>query len=582
MTKLYASVVAVNDSANDHASSACVVSKPLVAMDESAAAVFGTGSSYTATAQVKWRNADGISSIVCTYSDTPALHQYQVKINWNKLRDMQHGQCIAHQTASTALASTSVVYVSTTVRLLNKKITAPSLFVDLYGVRPTEAALLARDVLLDLSGAINLDEAPYAQSGLIVWGGTDLTKQRAVPVGSVATGRVHQPPSKDKATVTPWGAGVSQYYKTELPYLVEPPVINPGTTPPANSKRVHLIMNNVNVVALPNNEPLAVADISIDLDIDTYSWQLSCDVLNKASLDLIKPTSTGFKELAITINGHRFEFFISRYRQQRSVTDDKLQQRYSVTGHSRTQYLGAPHAPKRTKSLLNTTAVQAATAELVGTGFTLDWNTTLLPDWNMPSAFSYQALSAMSVIKKIAAAAGGVVIPDISAKTIYVRPRFKLMPWDMAGAAMDATIHESQITSSSAARQPAPLINAVFVSGEQEGVASTIRRINTAGDKPGDDVINPWLTAIEGNTSRGKAELAASGDRMSHSIELPINQTAQPGLVLPGMCVSVQHAASADDYRAYVTATKISVPGRALAKVRQTITLDEPVEWYAQ
>ncbi|MDO6805159.1 hypothetical protein Q4595_22095, partial [Wenyingzhuangia sp. 1_MG-2023] len=117
---------------------------------------------------------------------------------------------------------------------------------------------------------------------------------------------------------------------------------------------------------------------------------------------LLTPDATGRKELAIIINGHRWEFFIAKTAQSKTVSD-QLNKRFTVTGYSRSQYLAEPYAPARTKSIGTTTAVQAATAELTGTGFTLDWNVTDLPDWTLPNAaFSYQSLAPMAVIKRLA------------------------------------------------------------------------------------------------------------------------------------------------------------------------------------
>ncbi len=38
--------------------------------------------------------------------------------------------------------------------------------------------------------------------------------------------------------------------------------------------------------------------------------------------------------------------------------------------------------------------------------------------------------------------------------------------------------------------------------------------------------VDSWLSAIEANTSRGRAEIAASGDRINHSLELAIPESS--------------------------------------------------------
>jgi hypothetical protein len=88
--------------------------------------------------------------------------------------------------------------------------------------------------------------------------------------------------------------------------------------PDANKKEVYLIMNNVNVLALPGNESLAFVDIKIDFDLHSYSWKLSADVLNQQSIDLIKPDANGNKEVAVEINGHSWLFFVPAWSRSRS------------------------------------------------------------------------------------------------------------------------------------------------------------------------------------------------------------------------------------------------------------------------
>lgn len=178
---------------------------------------------------------------------------------------------------------------------------------------------------------------------------------------------------------------------------------------------------------------------------------------------LIKPDATGNKEVAVEISGYRWSFFVPAWSSSRSISDNALNKRNSIAAYSRAQYLGLPYAPKRTRSIGNTTAVQAATDELMGTGFTLNWDVAQLPDWVMPnSVFSYQELAALPVIKKLANTVGAVVQPSMDADTITVQPRYKVAPWDLATATVDRTIHENQILSEGGALVSNAKINGVF------------------------------------------------------------------------------------------------------------------------
>lgn len=504
------------------------------------------------------------------------------ELAWGKLQHIDRGSSLQIESVSVNINSGWDVGINSHLFEFSRVVDTPQFAVDLYSIRDSEYDLRQKDLFTSLSMDLNFDESPYVPNSNISWGNYQLTKLPAAPLSTTVKTSAYQPPAKDDLVVLPWGEGVPLHYSPELPYAVDDPEpVEPGEVPDANKRDVYLIMNNVNVFALPNNEPLAFADISIDLDLDSYSWKLTADVLNQQSIDLIKPDASGNKEVAVEINGHRWSFFVPAWSRSRSISANALNKRYSITGYSRSQYLGLPYAPKRTRSIGETTAVQAATSELDGTGFSLVWNVSLLADWAMPnSVFSYQELAALPVIKKLATTVGAIVQPAMDADTITVQPRYKVAPWDLATATVDRTIHENQILSEGGVLVTNALINGVFVSGESEGVGANVSRLGTAGDELGSDVVDAWLSAVEANASRGKAEIASSGDRIEHSIELAIPESsAQPGLLLPGMIVEVQFNDSANNYRGYVQNNSISVPGRGLSKCRQSIVIEQPVGW---
>lgn len=526
--------------------------------------------------QASWRHLEMTAGM----ASASAL-QASKALGWGVPETVQLGADLTVQLFGNGLSAEHLVRAHSATRFLQAATNTPILTVDPFANRPDEKAQRAAELFTSLSAVIEFDDAPYIPGSIINWGGADLTKRPALPVFGGARISHRQPPERHRNTLNRWDTGPHVSTQADTPFLLG--VVIPGATPPASKARTHIIMNTVQTFTLPAEVPLALADIRIDLDQDSFSWKLSCQALNAASAALLAPDASGRKELAIIINGHRWEFFVAKTAQSKQVDNQRLNQRYSITGYSRSQYLAEPYAPKRTRSIGTTTAVQAATDELVGTGFTLDWNVSNLPDWTMPNAvFSYQEQAPISVIKRLATAAGAIVQPATATNTLTVQPRHKVLPWELLGMALDRTIHESQILSEDHTDEPGTLFNQVFVSGESEGVSTTITRQGTAGDNPASDITDSWISAIECNISRGKAELAASGDRVIHTLELPVPETGnQPGLLLPGMTVAVQHDNSARNYRAYVTAVSISVPGRNNAKVRQTVTLDQPSGWEA-
>ena len=548
----------------------------------SAAGLFECAKPVAGLTRLSWGELTAIDRAKRISSDRASEQlENRFQFAWGELQHVDRASSLQFESVSVDINLGWDVRINDKLFELSRVIDAPKFAVDLYTIRESEYDLRQKDLLTDLSSVLNFDESPYIPNANISWGNYQLTKLPATPLSTTAQASAYQPPANDDAVVLPWGEGIPLQYSPELPYIVEPEIIVPGEVPAANKKEVYLIVNNVNVFALPGNEPLAFADIKIDLDWDSYSWKLSADVLNQQSIDLIKPDANGNKEVAVEINGHRWVFFVPSWSRSRSISENKLNKRYSITGYSRTQYLGLPYAPKRTRSIGTTTAVQAATDELVGTGFSLNWDVALLPDWVMPnSIFSYQELAALPVIKKLATTAGAIVQPAMATDQLTVQSRYKVAPWDLAGADVDRVIHENQILNEGGVLVSNAKINGLFVSGESEGVGLNVTRQGTAGDVLGADVVDGWLSAVEANTSRGLAEIAASGDRINHSLELAIPESdAQPGLLLPGMIVEVQFNDASKNYRGYLQNNSVSVPGRGLAKCRQSVTIEQPVGW---
>ncbi|MED5441315.1 MAG: hypothetical protein VYA77_08355 [Pseudomonadota bacterium] len=546
------SVLSWADSAAVQVSCDASWSAPLSAFGVASVAVRSAGQALTVSPSLPW-----VSPVPLAVSGAAGIAAASVSLSGGAVLEL-------HQAAAQAV-----------------ELVAPQLGADLYTIRPSEYDLRQSELLIGVSGDFNLTAGQYVPSAVVRIASFDLVDLPAFPIRAGAALRAYQPPEKTAESGLPWGEGEPLHYAPDLPYLVEPPVIPGGPISEPNAREVHILMNQVDVISLPDETPLSVADISMSLDDDSFSWRFSCDVLNDASIALLKPDASGNKELAVIVNGHRWEFFVASWGRSRVVNGNKLDKRFTVSGYSRSQYLALPYAPKRTRSISSTTAVQAATNELFGTGYTLNWNTSDLPDWSMPGAtFSYQELAPLQVIKRLAATAGAVVQPALATDEITVRPRYWPAPWELASATMDKTIHESQILSEGGQLEYRDQINSVFVSGESAGVSATITRYGTAGDVPGQDIVEPWLTAQEANVSRGRQEIAAGGDRVIHTLGLAIPEgTAEPGLLLPGQTVAVVYDDEALSYRGYVMAVSISVPGNGLAQIIQTVTIEQPVGW---
>ena len=382
----------------------------------------------------------------------------------------------------------------------------------------------------------------------------------------------------------PWGEGRSEQVKDsdyELNYGGEVEPLPPEPEPPpVEEKECYLLMNSVNAIQLPDEEPLALLNITIELDIDSFCWQLSATVANRAVLARIAPDHTGTKDVKVTINGWDWIFMVTRYTAERSFNNE----RYRIYGESRTRLLSAPYAPLRSKTEDQAiSAVQAATAELTNTGFTLQWDATealATPDWVLPSGlFSYVEQTPMQVIARLATTAGAVVIPVADTDALAVQPRYRVSPWawEEETTSVDHAIPESMILSLSLEWRPAPAYNAVYVSGINEGVAVEVQRKGSAGDEPAPDIIEEWLTTSGVNTERGRNVLSEGGDQAVVTMELPLTARGQhPGLVLPGRLVKVLEGESA--WVGLCLSTRITSVGSGAGRVAQTLALERHYE----
>ncbi|WP_177412348.1 MULTISPECIES: hypothetical protein [Pseudomonas] len=345
--------------------------------------------------------------------------------------------------------------------------------------------------------------------------------------------------------------------------------------PPAEPDilETYMIANSVSVVVLPDRVPLDMTGIRIGRDIDSFAWTLSAQLFGRTSLNQVRPDAAGPKQVEVTINGHVWVFLIERY----SGTGKLADERYTLTGASRTQLLAAPYAPAR--SQVNTAAINAelaASNELINTGFTLEWDTWQLgpPDWTMPAgAFSYQAQTPMQVIAALAETAGGVVSPALADDVLTILPRYRAPVWQWSSAIMDRIIPAAIVSDWGSEWQPLPEWNSCYVSGTNYGVSVDVRRAGTAGDNPAPDVFTDWMTGTDPARSRGTAELCKGGDQEVVTLDLPLFlEATAPGLVTPAQLCEVRDVD--ETWRGLCLSTEITAEGVGASRVKQTLRLE--------
>jgi len=380
----------------------------------------------------------------------------------------------------------------------------------------------------------------------------------------------------------PWGEGASEQ-RRDADYRIRfaantDPVDHPGPTTPDRpaEKDTWLIMNTINTVTLPDRTPLDITDLTISLDIDSFTWSLVARVNNRPTLARVQPDRDGPKHIEVAINGWTWVFMIERYSSDRRFGREQ----YTIRGESRTKLLATPYAPRRSHTETSPiNARQAMENELLNTGFSIDWNTSgdgTTPDWTMDGGvLSYQDLTPMQVIARIATTAGAVVIPAAASDALTIQPRYPFSPWHWQdeSTVVSHSIPESMMVSMSAEWRAELEYNAVYVSGTHTGVAVEVTRAGTAGDQPAPDIVEEWLTDVDLNTERGRNELSKGGNQEIVSLDIPLTSIDEPpGLVMPGKLVEVTESTGA--WYGLCLSTSIRAPRSGAANVTQTVELE--------
>ncbi|MDU4255781.1 hypothetical protein, partial [Pseudomonas sp.] len=380
----------------------------------------------------------------------------------------------------------------------------------------------------------------------------------------------------DATRISPWGWGTPidpvptgiVYPDYSGPVVVIDPPQEPDIL------ETYMIANTVTLTVLPSGTPVQAMNIRLSLDIDSFAWTFSAELLGRTSLNQVTPDGNGPKTVELTINGHAWRFLVERW----SGNGKHPAERFSISGASRTQLLAAPYAPKR--SAVNTAQINARTVvddQLQFTGFTAAWDTVALgpPDWTLPvGAFSYQDQTPMEVIHRLAEVVGGVVRPDAASDGFTVLPRYREATWFWGEAVPDCIVAGEIVAEWGSEWSPQPQWNFVYVSGTNYGVSMQVRRSGTAGDEPASDVMEDWMTGTDAARARGICELSKGGNQSIETRRIPLfhKGDAAPGLVLPAMIVECRDEAT--PWRGLCLGTEITASGIGACEVWQTLKIE--------
>ncbi len=174
---------------------------------------------------------------------------------------------------------------------------------------------------------------------------------------------------------------------------------------------------------------------------------------------------------------------------------------------------------------------------------------------------------------KLANAVGGVVLPDESLKTIRVKPRYPVNPWNWSTATPDWSLPMAVTYRLASDYSEQPLYNAVIVSGQNQGVLCNVTRTGSAGDISAKMIVDPLITHQDAGRERGRNVIAYHGVQSAETLELPLRATPdEPGLIRP---LELVEYVAAGSWRALVQSSVVACEwSRSGLIIKQTVKLE--------
>ena len=340
--------------------------------------------------------------------------------------------------------------------------------------------------------------------------------------------------------------------------------------------RFYMQAHTLQAFRLPDMAPVLITEASVSSDVGSYGWTFSASGPT-ALFEQLAPTAGLPAQIRIELDGIAFEFLVD------SITrTERFGQRGArIAGRSVTALLARPFA--RETQRLNATAANAqqlAEAALQYTGVSLDWGLT---DWLVPAGAWSHSGTPLAAVQAIVEAAGGHLQSARAAATLLARHPYPTLagglpggPWNWyaSGVTPDVLLAPDALITTSIERTDQADINAVYVSGQTQGVFRFVKRTGTAGEKLAGMVTDALITANAAALQRGTAVLGAAGPKHMVTLELPVLTGAgQPGVLDVGQLVQVNETAP---WRGRVRA--VSASGTFGRAVRQNVQLERHLE----
>lgn len=357
------------------------------------------------------------------------------------------------------------------------------------------------------------------------------------------------------------------YAMPASPHLVfgGTPVFRPPAKLTIPILRAYIVVNDVILLRVDGNLPLPALAMSLSIDVDSWVWGWQA-TLPASSLGNVLPAGPGQPvELEASVNGVTFRLLAEKITRDRSFASGRI----TVSGRGIAAELGDPYAPSVSRvNVSDMTAQQIANDALtinnVGIGWAIDWGIT---DWLVPSGVWSHTGDHINAVLRIAEAAGAYVQADRTDRTLMVRHRYPMPPWDWHLATPDFSLPSAVTSRESIEWIERPGYNAVYVSGEGSGILAQCVRAGTAGDLTAPMITDQLNTAVEVATQRGLSILADTGRQLRMQLDTPV----LPGVGIYPVGSMVEFTENGTSRTGIVRAISIQA---AFPRVRQTIEVE--------
>ncbi|MDD9308378.1 hypothetical protein V6S06_13955 [Aeromonas hydrophila] len=322
------------------------------------------------------------------------------------------------------------------------------------------------------------------------------------------------------------------------------------------TRRVYLVSNTASIVRVRDGLDIPATAVSIELDTDSWAWQFSAQIPRIAAAAL-----TDEEEVIIHINGQQWECVCDGWQSSQSFARESA----TLTGRSRTAYLSPTHVLAQAVSESAAATMAQLAATVLPFGWTLDWQAT---DWLVPAGFfSLDNQTPIEVVKYLAEAAGGFVLPHQRNQHLIIKPRYPTVPWQLESALADVAIPRAIITTLGSDFQPGRAANGIWVSGGHQGISARVVRQGSAGELQAQSITHPLVCDVAAARAQGVVGLAKTMPKRIQTIELPLS--ADTGLILPGALLAV------DGWKGYNRGVRVSATLQDKAMtIRQQLSVE--------